>query len=156
MEPEVNGLLMVAMSNPQLVLGMGQAFVPQLAELNITNDGQPVALPADLIPADVEAPHLAMTDAAIGLSVGVGEETGLAAFLDADAPDGPIFASMGYTGEALAHYQSQALSMTGGDGDLGAAINAIALQSNTLDRVMIKVSFTASGIEANTVYHLNQ
>jgi hypothetical protein len=157
MQPQAKGLLMVAMSNPQLVLGMGQAFVPQLAELQITPNGEPVALPADLIPADVEAPYLAMSDEGLALSIGVGEEAGLSAFLDADGPDGPVFASFGYTGDALAQYQRQAMSMLGNEGDeLGSATAAASAYSNTLDRITATVSFTTKGVEMSSVSYLKR
>ena len=157
MAPKASGLLMVAMDNPQLVLGMGQAFVPQLAQLQVSLDGQPVALPADLIPIDVEAPHLAMTDAGIAVSVGAGKEAQLAAFLDADGPDGPVFLSFGYSGEALALYQSQVLSLVAdADEDLSGSIEASSMYVDSLEQVMSTVSFTQQGVEVNSVYLLKQ
>lgn len=66
------GRVLIAMDNPQMLLGMAQMMSPELAALELKPDGKPVALPTDSLPAGSPQPYLAMTDA--GIAIGVGDE----------------------------------------------------------------------------------
>lgn len=80
--PDFSGKLMLGLTNPAGALAMAQLTVAPLKDFKLAADGKPVALPADLA-AVVETPHAAMTDKALGVSAGKGEEATLSAFLAA-------------------------------------------------------------------------
>jgi hypothetical protein len=142
--PSAKGQAMVAMNNPQLVLGMAQAFVPQLAELKIGMDGEPVALPAGLSPVPLEAPHVAMVDAGIGFSIGEGQQNDLKSFLTADTSSDAPFISVGYDAAAIAAYQKSIMSLVE-DGD-GTTIDPTA-GLDRLSRSTATFDLTSRGIE---------
>ncbi|MDX1570202.1 MAG: hypothetical protein R3200_06930 [Xanthomonadales bacterium] len=89
-QPKASGMAMVGMDNPQLILGMAQAFVPELAQLQIDMDGTPVAVPESLVQGQAENPHIAMMPHGIAFSVGSGQERELQAFLEAEPPIAPV------------------------------------------------------------------
>lgn len=78
--------LMVA--NPQMLLGLAQSFVPQLAQLQLAPGGEPQRLPADLLPPTVGDVFLAMSQGGFAASVGPAMEARLKGFLDAPEPRG--------------------------------------------------------------------
>jgi hypothetical protein len=147
MESAFSGLAMVAMENPQLMLGMGQAFVPELAELQLTMDGQPVALPAGLSPVPLEEPHVAMVENGIGFSIGQGQSADLQAFMTADPPAEPPFISLGYDMQAIMAYQFAIMQqMLPDDADLVAEPAGL----NSIDRISATVDLTSRGVEVSS------
>lgn len=83
--PVVQGKLAVGSDNPASLLSMAGGFLPQLASLNLQPGAAPVALPAGLLPPDAPPAHVALSDKALAVSIGAGEEAGLAAFASAPA-----------------------------------------------------------------------
>ncbi len=146
MPQNLRALLMIGITNPQLVVGMAGAMVPQLADLQLTADGTPTPLPAGLIPFPLDGPHLAMTEQGIGMSTGTGEEAQLKGFLSSDAASGDLpFLVMGYDEEGMALYQQQ----------IQQAMAAMAPEedmpelpmSDLFSRQTISASFTDRGLE---------
>ncbi|MFK7956560.1 MAG: hypothetical protein AB8B96_10720 [Lysobacterales bacterium] len=146
MPQNLRALLMVGITNPQLVVGMASAMVPQLANLQMTTDGTPTPLPAGLIPFPLDGPHLAMTEQGIGLSTGTGEETELKGYLSGDAASGDLpFLVMGYDEEGMALYQQQiqqAMASMAPDEDMPELP-----MSDLFSRQTISASFTDRGLE---------
>lgn len=100
-EPIVLGKVALASDNPASLLPMAGTFVPQLAGFNLEPGGAPVALPAGLLPPDAPPAHIVLGDRALAISLGAGEETGLAAFVNA-APGNPApLLHYGFTGSGL-------------------------------------------------------
>lgn len=83
--PVIAGKIAVGSDNPASLLSMAGGFVPQLASLNLQPGAAPVAMPAGLLPPDAPPAHVALGDKALAISLGAGEETGLAAFAAAPA-----------------------------------------------------------------------
>jgi hypothetical protein len=83
--PVVTGKIAVGSDNPASLLSMAGGFVPQLASLNLQPGAAPVAMPAGLLPPDAPPAHLALGEKALAISLGAGEEAGLAAFAAAPA-----------------------------------------------------------------------
>jgi hypothetical protein len=83
--PLVRGKLAIGSDNPASLLSMAGGFLPQLASLNLQPGAPPVALPAGLLPPDAPPAHFALSDKALAISLGAGEESGLAAFASAPA-----------------------------------------------------------------------
>ncbi|MGS0997902.1 hypothetical protein [Rhodanobacter sp. UC4451_H18] len=76
--PTFSGRLVLATSNPTGLLAMGQMMVPALAQLKLTNDGKPVALPQQMAGMLGQPGWVAMSDKALALGVGAGEDAKLA------------------------------------------------------------------------------
>ncbi len=86
--PTFSGRLVLGTKNPAGLLAMGQMMVPSLAKLKPANDGTPTPLPKDMASMLEQPAWIAMSDNALGLGVGSGEDAKLAATLK-DAPGGP-------------------------------------------------------------------
>ena len=98
------GLIAVHVDQPEMFVGMAQMFLPDLSELTLAPGEPPVQLPASLIPiADLVA-FAALSDNAIGLSIGDGEEASLPGYLAEEAGPGGTFMSFGYDIEAYLNY----------------------------------------------------
>ena len=96
--PDIAGKLLMGTSNPMAALGMAQLALPQLKDLKIAADGKPVALPAGLAPANVPPLAVAMSEKAIALSAGAGEEATLGEYLAAAPAATTIFMRTHITG----------------------------------------------------------
>ncbi len=146
MPSDMRLLAMVGMTNPQLVVGMAGAFVPQLASLQLGTDGEPVPLPADALPFPVESPHVAMMNHGIAFSVGAGEQANLKAFLNGKVPDPAPFMTLGYDMRAMQLYQQQVAQALAAAEDQGTPVEMPGI-SDKLDRVGVRVDFTGRGVE---------
>ncbi len=100
------GKAMVVMDNPQFVLQMGQAFVPQLAALQLEDNGEPMPIPAEMVPMPGLPPlFAAMSPTGLGVSIGDGSDTILSSFVKAETPDkGPLL-SYSYGSEMMQLYR---------------------------------------------------
>ena len=83
--PVLQGKVAIGSDNPASLLSMAGGFLPQLASLNLQPGAAPVAMPAGLLPPDAPPAHVALSDKALAISLGAGEEAGLAAFAAAAA-----------------------------------------------------------------------
>ncbi|MHA6204452.1 hypothetical protein ACXU4B_08525 [Dyella soli] len=85
--PKFSGRILVGTSNPAALLAMGQMLSPSLAQLKVTNDGKPVALPADFTAPLGTPVWVAMGPKALALAVGPGEDGKLGETLGARTGD---------------------------------------------------------------------
>jgi len=92
----------MASNNPTVALAMAQLVLPALKDLKLAADGKPVALPAGLAPAGMPPLFAAMSDKAIALAVGAGEDATLGAYLAAPAANEPVFMRMVFSGKLYA------------------------------------------------------
>lgn len=95
------GLLAVHVAQPEMFVGMAQMFLPDLSAVQLVPNGPPVQLPATLVPVADLIVFAALSDAAIGVSVGAGEEDGLTAFLNSQTEADGTFISVDYDTTAL-------------------------------------------------------
>ncbi len=72
--PTFSGRLVLGTNNPAGLLAMGQMMVPALAELKLTQDGRPLPLPKDMVGILGQPAWLAMSEKALALGVGAGED----------------------------------------------------------------------------------
>ncbi len=98
------GFMAVHVEQPQMFVGMAQMFLPDLSEQAIAPGEPPVRLPESLIPVPGLVAFAAMSDNAIGLSLGEGEENGLTAWLDRKAGTEGMFLSASYDMAAYLDY----------------------------------------------------
>jgi hypothetical protein len=81
--PQFTGRLVLGTSNPAGLLAMGQMMTPALAQLKLTSDGKPAALPPSLGNMFGQPAWLAMGPRSLGLGIGAGEDAKLADALKA-------------------------------------------------------------------------
>ena len=97
--PDMSGKLLLGTNNPVAALAMAQLAVPQLKDLKITPDGKPVALPAGLVPGKAPPLFVAVSDKAIAIGAGTGEDAGLSAYLQAPVASEAVFLRMSFSGK---------------------------------------------------------
>ncbi|MDR3389181.1 MAG: hypothetical protein P4L92_19230 [Rudaea sp.] len=100
--PNFAGKFLMATTNPMAALAMAQLTVPGLANLKIAADGKPVPLPAGLAPAGTPPLFAAMSDKALAIAAGAGEDAGLGAYLSAPPASEPVFMRMYFSGKIYA------------------------------------------------------
>ena len=96
--PTFSGRLVLGTNNPAGLLAMGQMMVPALAELKLTHDGKPLPLPKDMVSMLGQPAWLAMSDKALALGVGAGEDGKLGDTLKNPVGDTGQMARMHLTG----------------------------------------------------------
>ena len=153
------GHLAVHVEQPQMFVGMAQMFLPDLAELALTPGDPPVLLPESLIQKPGIVAYAAMTDDAIGIAVGEGEEADLPGFLDRKAGPEGTFLSANYDFETYYNYSDRLMDPSDyghdqhDDEDNGHAQAAIefreasrAAMIKMMDRNSTKMRFTTDGL----------
>jgi hypothetical protein len=83
--PTFSGRIVLATNNPTGLLAMGQMMVPALAQLKVSNDGKPLALPQDMTGMLGQPAWVAMGEKALALGIGAGEDAKLGETLKAPA-----------------------------------------------------------------------
>jgi len=109
------GFMAVHVEQPQMFVGMAQMFLPDLSQLSIKPGEPAIRLPENLVPVPGIVAFAAMSEDAIGLALGEGEQDSLQDFLNQDAgPEGTFLSAnydmgayLDYTGKLGAQYQSQ-------------------------------------------------
>jgi hypothetical protein len=156
------GHLAVHVEQPEMFIGMAQMFIPDLSTLSITPGEPPVRLPESLVPVPGMVAFAALSDNAIGLAVGEGEESGLLPYLDQKSgPDGTflsasydVAAYLDYTGKSGDHHQD-GMDQHKGDHDAHSQaareIQEAALKSfsEMADRSHTILRFTSDGFVAD-------
>ncbi len=129
--PDVAARLLLGSNNPLAAVGMAQMAVPQLKDLQIKPDGKPVALPAGLIPASAQMPpvSIAMTDKAIALTTGAGEDATIGAYFAAPPSATPVFFRLYFSGALY--------GLLGKYSDLALANLPAAQKNNIVDQAKL-------------------
>lgn len=151
--------LLVAMDNAESLIAMGAMFSPELANMNIEPDGKPVKLAMPQIGATGMDVFVAMTDNALGLSVGDGMEEGLGDMLKAAAADPSPFLVVDMDAERYYSLINEAISaQSANQADMPEVLEATQAMSqsiqNMMDRVRLVVNFTENGIEVESEVQL--
>lgn len=151
----VKGRLAVAMENAEGLLAMGAMFSPEIAGLNLEPDGKPVRLDVAQLAAGGDVVYIAMTDNALALSVGDGQENNLSAMLAAPAVSPSPFITMEMDADRYYAMLAEAMSKTPADGEtnpqvMAASESLMRIAQEMLDRIAYRVEFTGKGIEINT------
>lgn len=148
---DARGTLALFVRNPQMLLGMAQMFSPEVAAMGVEQNGEPKPLPAGLIPnmPAIDA-FVALSDEAIGLSVGEGQQDRLPAALASHDPDGAIFAYAinfeGYS-ELMESMMSQLGEMEGVPADELPPADFMAQFAEMYDTSSMAIKLTDQGIE---------
>lgn len=107
MPADARGHLALHVEQPEMFVGMAQMLLPDLSTLNLSPGDPPVPIPAGLNPLPDLVAFAAMSDDAIGLSFGAGEETQLQGYLtQKPGPEG-MFLSASYDTAAYLDYSER-------------------------------------------------
>ncbi len=159
--PDFSGNVLVATANPMAIIGMAQLAVPALKDFAITPDGQPVALPAGVIPNEVGfAPQVHVAVDADALAIGSGPDSNLSAYLAAPAASDGQLLRTAYSGK---FYDTIATMMTRFSSMLPEKERAsidqqqalYAMYSRWFDTIDLRVNATPRGLEMHQVVELN-
>jgi hypothetical protein len=156
---DARGQLALHVEQPEMFVGMAQMFLPDLSTLGLTPGGDPVQVPASLIPLPGLVTFAAMSTEAIGLSVGAGEEARLKDFLNREPGPEGRFLSAGYDMRAYLEHSNRMAGAGQDDGpdadapegDLPGAVHAIGRAAqeayrNMADRGYASLQFDADGL----------
>jgi hypothetical protein len=154
------GYLAVHVDKPEMFVGMAQMFLPDLSALAITAGNPPVRLPESLLKTPGVVGYAAMTNDAIGVAVGEGEEEGLPDFLDRDSGPEGTFLSASYDTSAYLDYSENLgdhYQQGDHDGQYGTHSQAaMEIQSaartafrDMTDRSYVSLRFTPDGLVAD-------
>ena len=145
----VDGLLALHVEQPEMFVGMAQMFLPDLSNLKLVKGEAPVQLPANLVPMPDTVAFAAISDNAIGISVGVDEERELLPFLEQEASSDGTLLSLNYDTAAYMDFtrgmdDSWQSSQAGAVGELAESIQQA--YKGIVNRSFLKVKFTADGV----------
>jgi hypothetical protein len=93
---DTEGMAAIHVEKPLMFVNMGQMFVPDLENLALEPGQPPVRLPQSILPMPDVVAYAALTDDAIGLSIGEGQENDLPAYLSRKAGSDGTFLSANY------------------------------------------------------------
>lgn len=156
---ELEGVVAVHVDQPEMFVGMAQMFLPGLAELQLVKGGAPVPLPETVMPLPGAVAWAALSDDAIGLSLGAGEENRLQPLLDMPANATGTFLSANYDTALYLDYSNRlADTMTASTDDPDrehSAIREIARAAGEAYRAMAgrtdtRMGFTRDGVVAES------
>ncbi len=153
----VEGRVMLAMDNAPALLAMGAMFSPELANLNLEADGEPVPFESSQMAGVLESVHLAMTDTGIAISFGAGVDQELAGMLSADTEASDTFLSFSMDAGRYYAFIGEAMALAEKDEEnpmspeFQAAMNDIMLTfSDFYDRMVADIRFTERGVEIDS------
>ena len=143
--------MILATDNAEGLIAMGAMFSPDLMALNLEPDGEPVRLDLPQVRATGQVVHLAMTDKALGISVGEGMEAGLQDMLNAPVVEpGPFFA-MDMDAQQYYAMMGETMSRDGGLDNLPEVKSAVSELMDAaqaiMDRASFVVNFSEAGVE---------
>ena len=150
----IDASFLLAIDNAQGLLAMGQAMIPQLAEMTIEPDGKAHRFELPEEESGVESAWVALTDSAIAVSVSEDGETVLPAMLQAEGATPSPFMSVGLDGaryyallgEAMREDDDEELSEEMRE----AVADVISVAAEFYERLQVDVTFTERGIEIDT------
>jgi hypothetical protein len=160
----VDGRFLLAMDNAQALIAMGAMFSPELAQLNLQPDGNPVALEMPQVQAMGMSAYAALTENAVAIGVGEDSESDLTGMLDADAADpSPLISFSMDAGRYYAFLGDAIAATEPKEGDKGPSpemqaamkdiMNAVA---GLYERMTIDIMLTSNGVEMKGIELLNE
>lgn len=151
--PEAAGKLVVASDNPASLLAMAKGLLPDLATVDLPDDGSVVALPTPAgLPVDAPL-YAARTAHAIAVALGEGEDRDLPGFLAGDEDEQPLLVA-GATGAFYANLADLSLRALPEDADLAQRARAEReaarlreIYTALFRRMELRLDLTERGIE---------
>lgn len=150
----IDASFLLAIDNAQGLLAMGQAMIPQLAELAIEPDGKARQFDLPQGGADIDRAWVALTESAIALSVSEDAEAALPVLLAAESKTPAPFVSADI--DAAQYYSLLGEAMrTSDDEEMSEEMREVMSEvfdaaADFYDRIRVDVTFTGRGIEIDT------
>jgi len=94
--PQGDGLIAVHVDKPEMFVGMASMMVPGFEDLDLTNQSEPVRIPAEMLHMEDLDVFALMSDNAIGAAVGEQHAKDLVKFMAAPSQDNGTFFSVSY------------------------------------------------------------
>lgn len=150
-QPTIEGALLVASSDPSGLLAIGQTTLPGLATLSLPSDGEPRELPPQLTAMLGGMPAwLAMTDKALGVATGEGEQAALKKLLQGETGEAGELMHLKLSGEMYAKWLKLAEafgSLAGNDAAaLEEQLSAMQAQFERIDSVVVRMRMNDDGL----------
>lgn len=150
-QPTIKGALLVASSDPSGLLAIGQTTLPGLATLSLPSDGEPRELPPQLTAMLGGMPAwLAMTDKALGVATGEGEQAALKKLLQGETGEAGELMHLKLSGEMYAKWLKLAEafgSLAGNDAAaLEEQLSAMQAQFERIDSVVVRMRMNDDGL----------
>ncbi|MGB5581736.1 MAG: hypothetical protein WBM68_14280 [Woeseia sp.] len=146
---------LLATENAPGLLAMGSMFSPELAMLNLKNDGKPQRFESPQMQGPIDEAWLAMNDNAIALAVGNGAEDEVGGMLTAATSSPAPFMAMHMDASRYYSFVGDAMSLQDKEDmspELGAAVRELMQSLAALiDRVSVTLNFTDRGMEMPAV-----
>lgn len=148
---KIDASFLLAIDNAQGILAMGQAIVPQLAELAIEPDGKAHQFELPEAQGGVDSAWIALTESAIAVSVSEDAQTTLPALIRAPGATPAPFMSMGVDGAQ--YYTLLGAAMRSSDDEdmseemRDATSAVLEAAADFYERLQVDVTFTKRGIE---------
>jgi hypothetical protein len=154
---DASGHLAVHVEQPEMFVGMAQMFVPDLSALSLAPGEDPVKIPDSLIQFQNMVAYAAMSEDAIGVSVGEGEQDSLLEFLDMEAARKGTVLSVDFDQSMYYEYQSRhtdAVIAHGGGANPMIALGKTMLETarQHADRNHTEVRLTGAGLVVESRY----
>lgn len=143
------GMIALHVTQPEMLVGMAQMLVPSLAELNLAPGEPPVQVPSDMLPVPGLVLYAAQSESALGISVGEGQQNGLADFINQKAKANGTFLSFNYDTATYLDMSGQLGNDALDSGDSSAssfAESAKEVYQSMADRSDTRFSFTKDGL----------
>ncbi|HEX7814485.1 hypothetical protein [Dyella sp.] len=161
--PKFSGRVLLATNNPAGLIALGSMGMPALAQLKLTNDGKPVALPANLTATLGQPAWAAMSDKALVMGIGTGEDAKLGDMLKAPEGDAGRMMRVHLTGDmyqtwiqAMEAKSDQLTQLTANMGkDDASAEDSDALKEQQQAAARSKAQFETMRQQAARIKNLN-
>ena len=160
MMENISGLFALHMENPQMLLGMAQMFVPQLAEIELKPNGEVTALPQQFSGGDMsmELPPswAAMTDQLLAVAFGAERRDDLPDVVQSEpVNDGTVLeAAYDYAlyAESMGNFSESMMALEGEDNEEAREMarmqdDMFSSYAEVVDRVGFSMRFTDRGVE---------
>ena len=154
---DMDATFLLAIEDAPSLMMMGTMFSPELAQLGIEPDGEPVLLDVPQAAMLPQIPYAAMTDSLLAISSGENAESRITSIMNSDAPEPAPLLSI--AGDAGRDYEMVGQSMAedlGPEGEQLSPMAQEAIQDSMLslaemyDRVIFDIRLTGRGIEIDT------
>ena len=159
----VDGQFLLAMKNAPALVSLGAMFNPQLAELNLQADGEPVLLDlpqAQMMGGDA---YVALGEDALAISIGDGAESQLGAMLSADATDSGTFFAFSMDASRYYQFLGEAIAQSEPDDEnpmtpefRDAMQDVMLAGADVYDRMSIDMRLTDQGIVIDSTLTLSE
>ncbi|MCF6226270.1 MAG: hypothetical protein L3J22_08230 [Xanthomonadales bacterium] len=139
-------LLSILTSSPEILVDMGQMFMPELADLSLTPGGDPQEVELGVIPTGQGPVWGAMSDSALGIAMGADMNTKLSAFLDSgNSKDGEFF-TVSMRSEVFAKLQESFAHLVPEEDMSQADFTGMEALMDLYEGIFLKASMTETGI----------